>query len=83
MIFLVALALVAQPTPDDPPPLADPRPRATSSNPWNSLPEVAPYQNLADSLKATAAPGQPSPLNPSCEGKTGDQCVRSAEQQPR
>jgi len=48
------------------------------ANPWDVTPP-APYRNLADSLKATSKPGQASPLNPSCEGKTGDACVRSEE----
>jgi hypothetical protein len=48
------------------------------ANPWDVTPP-SPQRNLADSLKATSKPGQASPLNPSCEGKTGDACVRSEE----
>ena len=55
----------------------------TSSNPWDVLPAAAPYRNLADALKANAGPGQPSPLNPTCEGMTGDECVRSANRPER
>jgi hypothetical protein len=59
---------------------------ATSStlapaNPWDVVPPTPPYKNLADEIKATSRPGQPSALNPSCAGMTGDQCVRS-EQSP-
>jgi len=55
----------------------------TSSNPWDSLPALAPYRNLADALKQSSGPGQPSPLNPTCEGMTGDACVRSANRPER
>src|SRR5204863_7196640 len=47
------------------------------ANPWDQVPTTAPYKNLADSLQATSKPGQASPLNPSCEGQTGDACVRA------
>jgi len=49
------------------------------ANPWDETPRTAPYKNLADAVKATTQPGQPSTLNPSCEGMSGDACVRSAE----
>jgi hypothetical protein len=48
------------------------------ANPWDVVPP-APYKNLADEIKATSRPGQPSALNPSCAGMTGDQCVRSEQ----
>jgi len=54
-------------------------PNQTLSNPWDIVPPMVPYRNLADEIKAASKPGQASPLNPSCEGKTGDACVRSAE----
>ena len=38
------------------------------ANPWEVVPPTPPYKNLADEIKATSAPGQPSPLNPSCSG---------------
>jgi len=49
------------------------------ANPWDLVPPTPPYKNLADGIKATSQPGQPSPLNPSCSGMTGDQCVRSEQ----
>lgn len=49
------------------------------ANPWDLVPDQPPYKSLADSIKATAQPGQASPLNPSCEGMTGDACVKSAQ----
>ena len=49
------------------------------ANPWDLVPPTPPYKNLADEIKATSRPGQPSPLNPSCAGMTGDQCVRSEQ----
>lgn len=52
---------------------------AAQANPWDVVPPTAPQKSVADQIKATAQPGQPSPLNPSCEGKTGDACVRSAQ----
>jgi hypothetical protein len=55
----------------------------TSSNPWDSLPAVAPYRNLAEAIKESSGPGQPSPLNPTCEGMTGDACVRSGNRPER
>jgi hypothetical protein len=53
---------------------------ATSApaNPWDQVPSTVPYKNLADAVKASTPPGQQSALNPSCEGKTGDACSRSA-----
>ena len=51
----------------------------SQANPWDVVPPTAPQKSIADEIKATARPGQPSPLNPSCEGKTGDACVRSAQ----
>jgi hypothetical protein len=48
------------------------------SNPWDIVPPTAPYRNLAEAIKATQVSGQASPLNPSCEGKTGAECARSA-----
>lgn len=50
------------------------------ANPWDQVPQTPPYKNVADAVKATTPPGQPSALNPSCAGMTGDQCTRSAEQ---
>jgi hypothetical protein len=55
------------------------RPGQTSSNPWDSLPAMTPYRKLADEIKAGAKQGEQSPLNPGCQGKTGDECVRSAK----
>ena len=55
------------------------RPSQTSSNPWDVVPPKVPYWNLVEEITATSKPGQPSPLNPSCAGKRGDECVRSAE----
>ena len=52
---------------------------AAPANPWDLVPPTPPYKNLADEIKATSRPGQPSPLNPSCAGMTGDQCVRSEQ----
>jgi hypothetical protein len=49
------------------------------ANPWDLVPPTPPYKNLADEIKATSRPGQPSALNPSCAGMTGDQCVRSEQ----
>ena len=49
------------------------------ANPWDVVPPTPPYKNLADEIKATPRQGQPSPLNPSCAGMTGDQCVRSEQ----
>jgi hypothetical protein len=49
------------------------------ANPWDLVPPTPPYKNLADEIKATSQPGQPSALNPSCAGMTGDQCVRSEQ----
>lgn len=54
-------------------------PAQTPSNPWDVVPAAAPYRNLAEAIKATSKPGEASPLNPSCEGETGDACVRSEE----
>jgi hypothetical protein len=59
--------------------LVQPGPRQPSHDPWDVVPSMAPYRNLADALKEAAKPGEASPLNPSCEGKTGDACVRSVE----
>jgi hypothetical protein len=59
--------------------LAQPDPRQPSHDPWDIVPAIAPYRNWADALKTTSKPGEASPLNPSCEGKTGDACVRSEE----
>jgi hypothetical protein len=71
------------PATNAPPPAAEePIPSAArqpSHDPWDVVPVIAPYRNLADALKAGAEPGEASPLNPSCEGKTGDACVRSVE----
>jgi hypothetical protein len=59
--------------------LVQPGPRQPSHDPWDVVPAIAPYRNWADGLKAASKPGEASPLNPSCEGKTGDACVRSVE----
>ena len=48
------------------------------ANPWDQVPP-SPNKNLADDIKATSRPGQPSALNPSCAGMTGDECVRSEQ----
>ena len=37
---------------------------------------------LAEEIKAGATPGAESPLDPSCEGKSGAECVRSAASEP-
>ena len=70
-----------------PPPAANnlvqPSPRQASHDPWDVVPAMAPYRNLADALKEGWKSGEASPLNPSCEGKTGDACVRSAESPKR
>ena len=42
-------------------------------------PPTSPDRELAEEIDAKAQPGQQSPINPSCEGKTGDDCVRSAK----
>ena len=44
-------------------------PGQPASNPWDIVPPTTPYRHIADEIKAAAKPGQPSPLNPSCEGK--------------
>jgi hypothetical protein len=49
------------------------------ANPWDVVPATTPDKSLADDIKAASRPGQPSPLNPSCAGMTGDQCVRSEQ----
>src|SRR5437763_14756679 len=71
------------PAANTPAPMAEnfvqPVPRQPSHDPWDVVPAIAPYRNLADALKEAAKPGEASPLNPSCEGKTGDACVRSGE----
>jgi hypothetical protein len=59
--------------------LVQPGPRQPAHDPWDVVPAMAPYRNWADALKEAAKPGEASPLNPSCEGKTGDACVRSLE----
>lgn len=48
-------------------------------NPWDVASQTPPYKNLAEEIKATSKPGQASALNPSCEGMTGDACVRAEE----
>jgi hypothetical protein len=52
---------------------------SAQANPWDLVPSTAPYKNVADAVQATSRPGQPSALNPSCAGMTGDQCVRSEQ----
>jgi len=52
---------------------------SASANPWDVVPPTPPYKNLSDEIKSTSRPGQPSALNPSCAGMTGDQCVRSEQ----
>ena len=54
-------------------------PGQMSSNPWDSLPAMTPYRKLADDIKAQSGQAPVSPLNPSCAGKTGEECVREAE----
>jgi len=54
-------------------------PASVPANPWDVVPPTPPHKNLADELKATSPPGQPSALNPSCAGMTGEQCVRSEQ----
>lgn len=98
LLFIVALVISAPvlgqakgtiPATASPPPVAvgvaRPAPSAdqASSNPWDIVPAVVPYRNLADALKENAGPGQPSPLNPTCEGMTGEACVRSSNQPER
>jgi hypothetical protein len=51
---------------------------SVQANPWDEV-QPPPYKNLADAVKATGEPGRASPLNPSCEGMTGDACVRSEQ----
>ena len=68
------------PPPGNTPPPAQPVP--AMHDPWDMLPATVPYRNIADAVEKSAVPGQPSPLNPSCEGMTGDACVK-AEQRPR
>src|SRR5690349_13866707 len=50
----------------------------TAHDPWDVVPPMVPYRNLADEVKATSKPGQASPLNPNCEGKTDDAIDRRA-----
>ena len=52
---------------------------SVQANPWDVVPPTTPYKNIADAVKASTKPGQPSALNPSCEGMTGDACTRSEE----
>jgi hypothetical protein len=49
------------------------------ANPWDVVPPTPPYKSEADAVKAATPPGQPSNLNPSCAGMTGDACIRSQE----
>ena len=51
---------------------------SAQANPWDQVPSTVPYKNIADTVKASSPSGQQSALNPSCEGKTGDACSRSA-----
>lgn len=98
LLFIVALVISAPvlgqakgtiPATASPPPVAVgvARPGMSadqaSSNPWDIVPAVVPYRNLADALKESSGPGQPSPLNPTCEGMTGEACVRSSNQPER
>jgi len=50
------------------------------ANPWDDVPRTPPHKKLADAVKANSQPGQPSALNPSCEGMTGDACTKSARE---
>jgi hypothetical protein len=52
---------------------------SAQGNPWDVVPPTPPYKNLADEIMATSKPGQSSALNPTCEGMTGDACVRSEQ----
>jgi hypothetical protein len=52
---------------------------SAQANPWDDVPPTVPYKNLADAVEATSQPGQPSALNPSCAGMTGDACARSEQ----
>lgn len=49
-----------------------------ASNPWNTT-QPSPDRALAEDVKARAKSGEQSPLNPSCAGKTGEECVRGTE----
>jgi len=51
-----------------------------TSNPWDVVPTTVPYKLVGEALLTTAKHGDPSPLNPSCAGMTGDACIRSASQ---
>ena len=79
--ILLSTQAIAQtsPQPRNTPVQPQSLPGQTSSNPWEDLPTVVPYRNLAEAIKATSKPREASPLNPSCEGMTGDACVRSEE----
>ena len=48
-------------------------------NPWVVVPAQSPGLGLAEAIKATSKPGEADPLNPSCAGETGDECVRSEQ----
>ena len=85
-LVLVAALLAASPaSAQQNAPASDPRSgpapqKGAFHDPWDDMPATVPYKNRADALKDTEVPGQPSPLNPSCEGLTGDACTRAAAQ---
>lgn len=50
-----------------------------ADNPWVVVPAQSPGLNMAEAIKATSKQGEADPLNPSCAGETGDECVRSEQ----
>ena len=52
---------------------------AANANPWDVTPATAPYKAAAQTVKQATPPGQPSNLNPSCAGMTGEQCAKAAQ----
>lgn len=82
LIASPALAQSNAPAPNPPAtnaPASVSQPSQPIHDPWDDVPATVPYKNVADAIKDSARPGEPSPLNPSCEGMTGEQCVRAAE----
>jgi len=86
LLFLVAALLAASPAsaqqnaPASDPPARPAPEKGAFHDPWDVMPATVPYKNRSDALKDSKVPGQPSPLNPSCEGMTGDACTRAAAQ---
>lgn len=85
-LVLVSVLLAASPAfaqqnaPASDPPARPALEKGVFHDPWDVMPVTIPYKNRSDAIKDSARPGQPSPLNPSCEGMTGDACARAAVQ---